>query len=450
MPNRVPRAVCVALFLISNVLLAQTFDPAEVRLFKALSRQPSALARYSYLESKMPHLSANDRIVAMQLLASAESELGLYDWAVFGFPIKVSSPPNLNLPVASEWRPASAIDVITGLAAQRHIVMVNEAHHNAHTRVLILALLPRLRALGFTYFAAEALVDTDRGLQKRGYPTKASGTEYLQEPIYGEIVRQAIRLGFTIVPYDVEHNVDEQTRETEQAENLYRKVFAKHPNARLFVQAGYAHIDKATGRLGKVTPMAMHLQKLTGYVPLSIDQVQFLETGLQPSDDYHRLIARFKPTKPIVLVNRSSGKVWSASPDEYDANVILPPALSLKSYGNRQTFNGQGYMNVADPSHLSLSTFTALDSMYRPHWLTLDGTRVPFPISATMCRGQLPCVVEAQYAGEKDDAIAADRYAFLTADAITNLYLYPGDYRLRVVDSSDKTISEEPIAVRKH
>ena len=157
-----------------------------------------------------------------------------------------------------------------------------------------------------------------------------------------------------------------------------------------------------------------------------------------------------KPKKPIVLVNRSNGKAWSANPGLYDANVILPPALSLKSFGDRQTFNGQGYMNVADPSHLSLSTFTALDSMYRPSWLTLNGERLPFPISATMCRMQLPCVVEAQYAKEKDDAVAADRYAFLKSDAITNLYLFPGNYRLRVVDSNGKTISEQPITVSKH
>ncbi|WP_329740975.1 hypothetical protein [Dyella sp. A6] len=447
MSNRVLRTLLVAVLLLSTAASAQSFDPVEIRLFRTLFALPSALARYTYLQNEMPHLNADDRIVAMQMLASAESELGLYNRAVFSFPIKVSPPPGLVLPTAAQWRPAGAVDVIARLAAHRHIVMVNEAHHDAQTRVLALALLPRLYALGFRYFAAEALVDTDPGLQKRGYPVRSSGTEYLHEPIYGEIVREAIRLGFTIVPYDIEHQVAEQARETGQAENLYREVFAKHPDAHLFVLAGYAHIDKAKGRLGDITPMAMHLEALSGHVPLSIDQTQFLETGLQDTDNYHRLIARFRPTRPIVLINRSDGKVWSADPKLYDANVILPPALSMKSFGNSQSVDGQMYKNVADPAHLSLSTFMALDKMFRPAWLSLGGKRQAFPISAALCRKQLPCVVEAQYADESDNAIAADRYAFLQESAITNLYLFPGKYHLRAIDSRGKTLDEQAITI---
>jgi hypothetical protein len=450
MSNRAVALLCLVVLLAPRGAAAQSFDPAEIRLFKALHRQPTDLARYSYLEKAMPRLAPDNQVVAMQLLSSAECELGLYDQAILGFPLKIAAPENVVLPTPDAWRAADAVDTIARLAADRRIVMVNEAHHNAHTRVLTLALLPRLRKLGFNYFAAEALVDSDPGLEHRGYPTTASGTEYLHEPIYGEIVREAIRLGFTVVSYDVESEVTTQAREIEQADNLYQKVFAKDPHARLFVHAGYAHIDKAPGRLGDIQPMAMRLKALTGFDPLSIDQTQFLETAEDRPDDYHQLIARFHPQVPAVLVNRASGEAWSALPKMYDLNVILPPAVSLKSFGTSMTINGETVKETFDTSRLAFGLLTTTDPMLRPRWLTLGGTRQPVSISAALCRMHLPCTVEAQYANEPDDAIAADRYAFMKGDAISELYLFPGRYRLRSLDAAGKTLNERSITVDAH
>ena len=448
MSNRVTTALCLVALLAPQAVTAQSFDPAEIRLFKALHRLPNALARYDHLGKVMPHLSTSDQIVAMQLFSSAECELGLYNQAILSFPLKISTPADVVLPTAMQWHAASAVDVIGKLAAHRRIVLINEAHHDAHTRLLTLKLLPRLRALGFDYFAAEALVDTDPNLEKRGYPTKASGTEYLQEPLYGEIVREAIRLGFTIVPYDIDSNVSTQARDTEQADNLYRKVFARDPQARLFVLAGYAHIDKAKGRLGNVEPMAMHLQALTGFDPLSIDQTQFLETGKSHSDDYRQLIDRFHPRMPSVLVNRTSGKTWSARPKFYDVNVILPPAVTMQSFGDKSMVNGETTKNVSDSSRLALGSLTSLNLMQRPDWLTLGGARHRIPVNATLCRMRVPCVVEAQYANESADAVAADRYAFMKSDATSYLYLRPGHYRLRAWSLNGKTLSQQTMTVK--
>src|SRR6185437_6620376 len=280
-----------------------------------------------------------------------------------------------------------------------------------------LELLPRLRALGFTYFAAEALGDDDPDLAKRGYPVRKSGTEYLRDPLYGDILREAIRLGYTLVPYD--NALTGEARETAQAEALYRNVFAKDPNARLFVHAGYAHIDKAPGRLGKWQPMAMQLEKLTGLVPLSIDQTDFLETGLDSSDAYHRLAHAFPSDKPEILLNRQTGQPWSARPAAYDINVILPATLSIEAFG-KYKYGGR---------------------------LTLGGKRRPYAIDAALCRGTIPCVVDAHYLGEPDNAIAADRYAFMGPTETSKLYLRPGSYRLRASDGNDRTLSESTIKI---
>lgn len=190
----------------SGGVVAQAYDQAEIDMFRAVRRSPNGLARYEYLIQLMPHLSDADKVVAEQFLSFSLDELGVYNQAVLAFPVTVERPPGLVIPHAAQWKGADALDAIVKLAAGRHIVMINEAHHDAHTRELTLALLPRLRALGFNYFAAEALGDDDPALMKRGYPVKSSGSEYLREPIYGEIVREAIRLGFILVPYDSASN----------------------------------------------------------------------------------------------------------------------------------------------------------------------------------------------------------------------------------------------------
>jgi hypothetical protein len=420
---------------------AQSFSPAAIEMFNVLAQQPNDLARYIFLVKTMPTLPVADRPLGMQMFASTEDELGLYNEALRDFPLKSHESGDIELPTASDWKMASAGDVITGLAAGRRIVMINEAHHDAHTRQLTLELLPRLRALGFNYFAAEALVNDDAALAKRGYPVTPSGTEYLREPSYGDIIRVALKLGFTVVSFDVDKS-SLQEREAGQADNLYKKVFSKDPNARLFVHSGYAHIDKAKGRLGNTLPMAMQLQILTDIEPLSIDQTQFREQIPSAMDAYQKLVDTFEPKEPTVLVNRATGKAWSAHPSLYDINVILPAS------GSGAVESGYSQpANIVNDMVRTQSMLSHFVNTQRPEWLSLNDERVSLPISTTLCKVTVPCVVDAHYAGESDDAIAADRYAFLQSDMVSKLYLRPGHYRLRAWDIRGHTLSEQDIEV---
>lgn len=383
-------------------------------LFSETAHIKTDLARYMYLKEVMPQLTKEDRLIDQQLLASVEDELGLYDEAVYDFPFDNRVQTPVTLPTAADWQAADAVEQIVKLAGSRRIVMINEAHHDAHTRELTLALLPRLRAEGFTYFAAEALVNTDKDLMKRGYPLDSSGSQYLHEPLYGDIIRQAIKLGFHVVAYESEADALAD-REAGQANMLYRQVFAKDAQARLFVHAGYAHIDKAPGNLGgTIKPMAMQLKQLTGFDPLSIDQTRWRDIGPMPdTDPYKRLYAQFPVQKPSVLISQQTGSVWASDPDRHDVDVILPPS------GHQR----------------------------RPHWLSLGGARTTRVASVDMCRRQLPCVVEARYANESDDAVPADRYVFLTDGSINSLYLRPGEYRIVAKDRDGHALSERNLTV---
>ncbi|WP_199535950.1 hypothetical protein [Dyella solisilvae] len=385
-------------------------------LFTETAHIKSDLMRYLYLREVMPQLTKDDRLIDQQLLSTVEDELGLYDEAIIDFPFDNRVQTPVPLPSPTDWQAADAASEIAKLAASRHIVMINEAHHDAHTRELTLALLPKLRAEGFNYFAAEALSNNDTDLMKRGYPIASSGSEYLHEPLYGQIIREAIRLGFKIVAYESDADLLAE-REAGQANLIYRQVFAKDPKAKLFVHAGYAHIDKAPGNLGgSIKPMAMQLKELTGFDPLSIDQTRWRDIGPMPkTEPYQQLYAQFPVDRPSVLISRLSGSVWASDPARHDVDVILPPS------GHER----------------------------RPHWLALGGARQSRVVSSEMCQRQLPCVVEARYANESDDAIPADRYVFLTDNSMNTLYLWPGEYKITSHDREGRKLSDRTITVDK-
>jgi hypothetical protein len=197
--------------------------------------------------------------------------------------------------------------------------------------------------------------------------------------------------------------------------------------------------------------MAMRLRELTGIEPFSIDQTQFLELHSEKSDAYHQLIASFQPTGPMVLVNRANGSLWSAQKELYDVNVILPLSVSLKSFGEDWQSGAKVGNRIVHFDNMGQTSIagTALNNMLRPSWLDLDGQRQPVPIKVNLCRGNLPCVVEARYADESANAIVADRYAFLQPSTATILYLRVGHYRLDAFGKDGKMLSEQLIDVLK-
>jgi hypothetical protein len=436
--------LCTTVLLAASGAHGQPAPPSTLQLLHRFGSAPNGLARYSYLVAVIPTLQGDNKSLAQQLLATVDSELGLYDEAVEAFPFdnRIAPPRSQSLPSIDDWQSQDAADAVAKMATQRQIVMVNEAHHDAHTRELTLQLLPRLRALGFRYFAVEALADKDPGLIQRGYATDASGTEYLMEPLYGEIIRQAIKLGYILVPYDPE-SAALNDRDTQQARTLYESVFAKDPQAKLFVHAGYSHIDKAPGNLGAdIHPMAMQLKQLSGYDPLCVDQMQFRDVAVGGLDFgfYSTVASEFMPKEPIVLRNRHNDAIWTSDPLRHDVSVILPPA-------SERDLDLHGIMRADVLRREIVLPRAPFDIDERPSWLTLGHTRVPFPISLDMCNGQLPCVIEAHYPGEPDTAVPADRYTFTHSRSRNVLYLYPGHYRLRAWNAAGTTMTQQDIEV---
>ncbi|HET6912612.1 MAG TPA: hypothetical protein VFH71_04610 [Rhodanobacteraceae bacterium] len=381
--------------------------------------------RYAYNEDS----NSAFRAIFGQYLSWYQTFIGDYSDALQSFSIREQAltDDNPSPLVQPGYHAVPALAYLPKLAKNYRAVFLNEAHNVPLTRSLTVQLLKDLREEGFNYFAVETLYHTDTGLQQRGYPTAASGF-YMREPVYAEMVRTALKLGYKVVAYEADDEHTGDARERQQAEHLY-DILKHDPNAKLVVNAGYAHIQEQGKFLGAQS-MAEHFRAISDMDPLTIEQTMLIPHGNSFLDhpDYSAIVQSLHPTQPVVFIN-AQGQPWSLRPG-YDASVIFP-----------ETKERDG----------------------RPTWLTLGGLRVPDFVDGNLCQDRYPCLIEARYADEGDDAIPADRLVLDTiplmligsVQVTTNysalpageLYLRPGRYRLSAVDQNGRQLYKGFISI---
>lgn len=408
-------ALLAALALFPGVAFSQQesgADSPSSPALRILSLAGQSSDSFPYYLQILSLGNPGDNDYAGQFTATLEAEMGLYDQAVATFPMGPATVYTPSPLPANQAEVADAADVIARMARERRVVIVNEAHHVAQTRGLFLDLLPRLRQLGFTHYCAETL-DSDAAtqLRERGYPLRKDGM-YSREPVFGEVVRAATRLGYTVCGYESDAAV-QQERETGQARNL-TALLRNDPEARILVHAGYMHARKA---LSAYMPMAAELERLTGIEPLTVDQTT-LRPDIPVSREnaaYRALSARIEGAKHASVFVDATGKPWSLEPDAYDVSVILPDLV---------------------PTH------------GRAGWLwEIPGKQVVAEFDAD-CMDHYPCAIEARHAGESDDAVPADIVVHAKADgAAPALALAPGGYRLRTVAPDGHILREADLTV---
>jgi hypothetical protein len=174
--------------------------------------------------------------------------------------------------------------------------------------------------------------------------------------------------------------------------------------------------------------MAQHFHKMSGIDPMTVEQTMLIEhpKGTENHPYYHAVVDSLKPTAPIVFVD-ADGKPWSLKPKAYDVSVFFPVD---------QIRDG------------------------RPTWADLDGLRKSYFVSGDkFCQDQYPCLIEARYADESDEAIPADRLVLDPVERFderlmkghgetqANLYLRPGKYRVIATNEGNRVLYRTDIDV---
>ena len=324
-------------------------------------------------------------------------------------------PADLALPDLTDAESRDALDVIVEAAADRQIVILNEAHNISGHRGFAARVMRALRPLGFDTFAAETFTPRSPAFRsgvwtyREGAPFRQALGYYIADPVFAEMVREAASLGYVFADYEqrgdqnapAEASGEERVvaRETAQAANLIENVLKSRPDARIFVLCGYNHALEAEGWGGLW--FAGRLKAATGIDPLTIDQSANWP-GTRPETDSPQVAAvlrRFAPTAPIVV--RRDGKVFA-----------------------NRVYDGKTDLSVFHPRLPRVAG--------RPGWLAADPARKPVEVAAPPFEG--PTLLQALHI-EEGAAIPADHLLLGPGQTRATLMLRPGRYFLRLETS---------------
>jgi len=282
----------------------------------------------------------------------------------------------------SDAKPQAALPTIVRLARRTRIVILNEDHESPRQRAFALKVAQALRPLGYDILALEALYnDGDSAermleLKRRGYVVLSDGF-YTREPVFGDFIRQALRLGYS--PASYEHAATHEgsgiaqieAREQGQAENLLT-IIEQHPKSKLLVYVGQSHVAEAPleNGQGKIVWMAARLRKLSAIDPLTLDQTT-LDSGC-------RICAHLAGHReqPLVFFGGSKPVVTGQFRGAVDLQVYKPETGLVAG---------------------------------RPAWLLSMGRRpVPVPDSILPKHGRR--LLQAFAASESNDAVPMDQF----------------------------------------
>lgn len=290
--------------------------------------------------------------------------------------------------------PKKATNYIVKEAKKHKITIINEAHHMPQHRVFTTKILQQLYDIGYRHIGLEALMNiskTNSLLTSNKYPVMENGY-YIKEPQLGNLVRQALKIGYKVFSYESLQHKDFKEREINQAKNIETYI-AANSKGKVLIHCGFAHGTEGIigGKWEKA--MAQRLSELTGINPLSINQTTYSEKGVKEVENlFYRLTEVNEPT--IFLKDKEDvfGKYKEGS--WFDISVFHP---RTKNYN-------------------------------RPEWL-LFGERKEEVISLKDAPIDFPCIVIAYLEGEKI-GYAVPYDVKEAKDREVTLVLKPGNYRI--------------------
>ncbi len=130
--------------------------------------------------------------------------------------------------------------VMDSIIENNRVIMLNEMHFNPHSRAFVITWLEKCYQNGYRYFAAETLFAKDSLMNERRTVLLGETGFYCDEPVFGDLLRTALNIGYTLVPYEADGwGVD---RERNEADNLIKNILDKDPEAKFLLFGGMGHI----------------------------------------------------------------------------------------------------------------------------------------------------------------------------------------------------------------
>lgn len=343
---------------------------------------------------------------ATEMSFSGYYEQVLHIWDKNGVRKPKNDPKDSLYIVNSQLIPAR--EYIIQQAKKAPLVIINEAHHLPSHRMFTRSLLQDLYDNGYRYLGLEALFDP--AINQRKFAVQESGY-YIQEPEFGNLIYEALRIGYTLFGYEAASNKNGKEREIEQAESI-QEFIKNNPNGKVLIHCGYAHAFENEYNPWEKA-MAGRLKDMLQVDPFTIDQTMFLEKS-DPQNN--TLFTRMNTTQqPVVLIDEN-GAVFRGknAVKQTDVVVIHPPTV---------------YINQ------------------RPSW-QFQG-KEKYTISLAEIQSQLPVLVTAYRVGEYEkNGIPADLIEITNSNSPRDLYLKKGRYTLVFQDKNYQKIDQYDVVIQ--
>jgi hypothetical protein len=266
-------------------------------------------------------------------------------------------------------------------------------------------------------------------LTRRGYAIRGTGF-YTNEPVFGDVLREALAMGFKLVAYESTSDkspadpVDAiNSREAGQCRNLMDRLFAKHADARVIVHVGFDHVMERPRKLDdgrEINWMAARLARATGINPLTIDQTMHTERGdaSLTTPQWQQAFKNGWLGQAIVL-NRRDGafEVTGHFAGSVDMQVFHPPTKLIDG---------------------------------RPDWLVIGTGRAAVSIPEEIRTESARVLVQAFMQREREDAIPVDQVVLIPGEPRPKLFLKPGEYRMVIQDERGREILRRPLVLAKN
>ncbi len=287
------------------------------------------------------------------------------------------------------------------------IIIINEAHHISKHRTFTKSLLKGLYDNGYRHLGLEALFD--RTINERKFPVLESGY-YTKEPEFGNLISEALEIGFTLFAYEASNGKNGKEREIEQAENI-QKYIENNPKGKVLVHCGYAHAyENDYPSWGKA--MAGRLKENMKIDPLTINQTMFLERSNK--DNNHLFVRLNNSREPIILIEEN-GHIFNGKSEIKQTDIVII---------HPQT----NYIN------------------HRPDWVSKGKEIYTIPLSKIEKHQHL--LVLAYRNNEfESNGIPADIVEITDSAPTSELYLSKGDYTIVMKDRNYNIVEEYNIEI---
>lgn len=258
----------------------------------------------------------------------------------------------------------NAKDYIIEQSKNAQILIINEAHHIPKHRTFTKSLLKDLYDNGYRYLGLEALFESS--INDRKYPIIESGY-YTKEPEFGNLISEALKIGYTLFSYEASKGKNGKEREIEQAENI-QKFIESVPKAKVLIHCGYAHaFENEYPSWGKA--MAGRLKDNTNIDPFTIDQRMFLERS--DKENNHLFIKLNDTTEPIVLIDKD-GQVFNGNKEIRQTDIVIIHP-ETKYIDNRPDWLQNGKESYTIPSNKIKNSSPLLLLAYRENEFENNG-----------------------------------------------------------------------------